>query len=581
MNFLDLLYENEGINISPFSLFSIGKRSLFKKAKGLKPSLKPIKKPLGIAKRKFDIAKEKYNVNHKGESGIGENGILYDLTDEQLDVMAYIYKKYGKEMFDEIKKFRKNILAPYEVIKRDVKKSSRLTAKELYGLTKEEFLQAYESGRKKIENRGNKYINKSKELRGKIDKYNSDIERIEKMREDFEKNGELDINALEKMFNKLGAGLNQFGAKLEDSNAKTYTEAKMKSVFKKFEEALERIKKTGSEEEQEALQKKIDDINRSLRTDNEKDRMIATLKRKSFAKEAESISKFADVLSSPKEKGKNYRTIFQDEEFTSVLGTYLFRQNVMDKLANIAKKEGENEFYYYFYMKVIEEFLKKKETLKMDKVKDLEGLDDDLEFNENEKKIFKLKFGAPKHSDNINDYKQKIKIEDFPDASYLPVKRDPELTKALDKMEREVKKFEKKITDLLDDEDVALLKKYRLINNLIKIKELDDPETLFKSEDEVERTFKTIIKRENEMEYNVETKDKDTHYIHAIREELEKAKKYKKQKDENRFRAQKVKIRNLVKEFRRVDVKANKKLNIFADDFDDLNITILTNGSED
>ena len=83
------------------------------------------------------------------------------------------------------------------------------------------------------------------------------------------------------------------------------------------------------------------------------------------------------------------------------------------------------------------------------------------------------------------------------------------------------------------------------------------------------------------MEYNIETKDKDTHYIRAIREELEKAKKYKKQKDENRFRAQKVKIRSLVKEFRRADVKANKKLNMFADDFNDLNITILTNRSED
>ena len=581
MNFKDLLFEDEEIKMSPFSLFSIGKRKFFNIVKKLKPSLKPIKKPIGIAKRRFDIAKEKIMADIAGESGVGENGTLYDLTDEQLDVMGYIYKKYGRKIYKEIKNFRRNILAPYEVIKRDVKKSSRITAKELYGLTREEFIAAYESGRKKIENRGEKYINKSRELRGKVEKYEADIEKIKRLKEKFEETGELDINVLEKLLNKIGAGLSNFGAKIEGSKEKTPTEARLRLTFDKFKDAIERINNQASKETKQALQDKIEKIDRSLRTDKEKDRMINALKRKDFEQQVSNIEKFANVLASPKSTPKIFRTVFQDEGFNNVLGIYLLRQSVMDKLSNIAEKNGQNEFYYYFYMKVIDELIEKKNLLKTEKVKDLEGLDDDLEFNENEKKIFKLKLGAPKHSSDINDYKQKIKIEDFPDTSYIPVKRNPELTKALDRIEREVKKFEKKITDLLDKEDVELLRKYRLINNLIKVKELDDPEALFKTPEEIERTFKTISKSEDDMEYNIETKDKDTHYIRAIREELEKAKKYKKQKDENRFRAQKVKIRSLVKEFRRADVKANKKLNMFADDFNDLNITILTSRSED
>ena len=581
MNFIDLLFEDEGINISPFSLFSIGKRNLFKKAKGLKPSARPVKKAIKKAEKNLDIQKEKINAVLKGDSGIGAEGTLYDLTDEQLDVMSYIYKKYGYKIYSEIKKFRKNILAPYEVIKRDIKKNSRITAKEIYGLTKEEFLQAYESGRKKIENRGMKYVDNSKNLREKIQKYDDDIKRIERMREKFEKNGEIDIDVLEKLFNKLGAGLSNFGTKIEGSSEKTYTNAKLNSLERKFDDALERIKKDLSYEQREKLENKIYDIDRSLRTDKEKDRMIASARRKDFEQQVKDIASFANVYASKKSTAGSFKSVFDDEGFDKVIGLYIFRKSVMDKLKNVAKKNGGENFYYYFYMKVIDELIKKKELFKMEKINDLEGLDSDLEFNENEAKIFKLKLTAPEHSSNINDYKQKIKIEDYPDSSYIPVKRSPELNKAIDKMEREIKKFEKKITDLLDDEDVELLKKYRLINNLIKIKELDDPETLFKSPDEIEKTFKTIVKRESDMEYNIESGEKDTYYMRSIREELDKAKKFKKQKDENRFRAQKTKIRNLIKEFRRVDVKANKKLAKFKDEFENLNFSVLTGRSED
>ena len=580
MNFIDLLFENEGINISPFSLFSIGKRNLFKKAKGLKPSARPVKKAIGKAEKSLETQKEKINALLKGDSGIGAEGTLYDLTDEQLDVMGYIYKKYGYKIYNEIKKFRKNILAPYEVIKRDIKKNSRITAKEVYGLTKEEFLQAYESGRKKIENRGMKYVDNSKNLRERIEKYENDIKRIQRMKDEFEKTGELDIDAVEKLFNKIGVGMNNFGAKIEGTSLKTYTEKRLNNILDKFDESVKKLEKHPDESSKE-LRNRIETISKEFKTDDAKRREIENAYKKNFSDTVNLIKKTSEVFLDPKSSKEQIKSIFRNESFDAVLGLALFRRSVMDKLKNIAERNGEGAFYYYFYMKVIEELVEKKELLKMEKVKELEGLDDDFKFNENEAKIFKLKFTAPKYSSNINDYKQKIKIEDYPDSSYIPVKRSPELNKAIDKMEREIKKFEKKITDLLDDEDVELLKKYRLINNLIKIKELDDPETLFKSEDEVERTFKTIVKRESDMEYNIESGEKDTYYMRSIREELDKAKKFKKQKDENRFRAQKTKIRNLIREFRRVDVKANKKLAKFKDEFENLNFSVLTGRSED
>ena len=581
MNFLDLLYENEGINISPFSLFSIGKRSLFNKVDSLRPKKEeidqaiekktyPIKSFLGTTKEKIKAKKEQIMADLKGESGIGKEGTLYDLTDEQLDVMAYIFKKYGYKLYKEIRDFRQNVLAPFEVIKRDLKKNSRVTAKEVYGLTKEEFLQAYESGRKKIENRGMKYVDNSRNITGKIEKYDDVIKDIKKIKQDFIESGKYDSMIVNKLLNKLGGGPKEFSQKMDDSRTRSYSLKKMTKAFddlKQVTDAFTRMAQGGFEKD---IRREEDEINAKKVPEERKLELIKQLEEKYRKKELEVIDKLID---------KN--SVFKDRAFLASLPAFVKNQNINKAFKDYAENRNAENVYYGAYLKIIENWLDKEQSFKMDKVDELKSLDDDLEFNENEKKIFKLKLGAPKYSSNINDYKQKIKIEDYPDEAYIPIKRSDSLNKAIEAVEKEIKKFESKLGKTISSEDMALLKEYRLINNLIKIKELDNPDALFKTPKEIERVFKTIEKHEDEMEYNVETKEKDTHYIKAIEKELESAKKFKKIKDEVKFRAQKQKIRNLIKEFRRVDVKANSKLARFSDDFDELNFSVLTNRGDD
>lgn len=576
MNFIDLLFENDGITLTPFTLFSIGKRKLFGRTNSLHPSRSSKSSLVKELALKGDMALEKIAAEFAKDSGIGKEGTLYALTNEQIEVMENILDKYGYKIYREIKNFRRKVLAPYEVLKRHVKKNSRVTAKEVYGLTKEEFLAAYESGRKKIENMGNKFVDDSRNIIKTIKNYESTINDIQEIKRKFIESGEYNDGVLEKLFSKIGAGTKDFGVKLNDED-RSYSLKKVKKIIDNYDKSIKELKDYYNPENVEAYNKKI----RALELDNsktwEQKRTVATKIKKEFEKEGR--KKLDAVIDSLKDSSG--KSVLTQKAFKESYFPLLLRGGVREAIRNIAKENGSKDYYYYFYIKLVDEWIKRTEAHKNDRVQDLEDLNNNLEFTENEAKIFKLKSGAEKYSSNINDYKQLIKIEDFPEDAYIPVKKDPELIRAMDKFEREIRKFENKLKTIISDEDLALLKKYRLINNLIKIKELDDPEKLFKSEDEIERVFKTSKKSEDEMEYNVETKEKDSHYIRQIENELDKAKRFKSMKDETKFRAQKAKLRDLIKEFRRVDIKANKKLARFADDFDSLNFKVLYSGEED
>lgn len=571
MNFIDLLFEDDGITLSPFTLFSIGKRSLFRKAGKLKPSILPLKKAAKTLSLKKDIASEKLSATFSKDSGVGKDSTLYALTDEQVEVMENILQKYGYDIYKEIKKFRKNVLAPYETIKRHVKKNSRVTAKEVYGLTREEFLAAYESGRKKIENMGNKFVESSRNIAKKIEGYEDTLKDIENIKQKFLESGEYNEEVLERLFSRLGVGIKNFGTKLEGDKEKSYSLKKISKILNNYDKITQEINKHYSKENIEEYNRRIKELETDTKKTWEEKHKEAEKIKNEFNKAG--MKKFDAMIGALKDS--DGKSLFSKKAFRTSYLPLLMRRSIMDRFKSMATENGNKDYYYYFYLKLISEWADSVRAHKSDRIEDLKNLNDNLEFTENEAKIFKLKHGADKYSSNINDYKQMIKIEDFPEEAYIPIKKDPELVRAMDKFEREIRKFENKLKEIMSDEDVALLKKYRLINNLIKVRELEDPESLFKSEDEIERIFKTSPKKESEMEYNVETREKDTYYIRQIEDELEKAKRFKKMKDENRFRAQKVKIRNLIREFRRVDIKANKKLSRFANDFDDLNFSIL------
>lgn len=94
-----------------------------------------------------------------------------------------------------------------------------------------------------------------------------------------------------------------------------------------------------------------------------------------------------------------------------------------------------------------------------------------------EKRIYQLKPGAPKDSDRLSDYVLKIKEDDFFNPVFF--EKSDKMKQAEKKIDAEIKRFERGLQSKMEEKDFKLLKKYRLINNLITIKNLKNIKDLF------------------------------------------------------------------------------------------------------
>ena len=150
----ELLYESIFFKVSPFIAFSAFKQKTFNSLMNSN-AFRKIKKgaesanPLNVA-ADVEITKEKLK-SKVGSKGKHKDDTVYKLQPEQKKILGEMYNKYGSDLVIEIQSFRDNVLAPYQLIKRTIKKNRMLTSKEINGMSKEEFLSARESGRKKIE----------------------------------------------------------------------------------------------------------------------------------------------------------------------------------------------------------------------------------------------------------------------------------------------------------------------------------------------------------------------------------------------------------------------------------------------
>ena len=139
---------------------------------------------------KIESAKAKLGV----KSGKGDNATVYAFTKEQKKVINEIRKKYGEELVKEIKNFRSDVIAPYQIIKRNVANNSRITDKERHGMTKEEYFRYRESGRRKIEKRKGYNSNWSSQYKDSISSREA-YEKAKKTYEDFKDGKNVDISA--------------------------------------------------------------------------------------------------------------------------------------------------------------------------------------------------------------------------------------------------------------------------------------------------------------------------------------------------------------------------------------------------
>ena len=209
MNFEDIIlesfYEDENtkeekepvylsediLPITPFLAYASFKKSTFG---ALKDKMSDLKTKVGnfATGKKADalIKKEKMRASAGKNTGKGDDATVYKLKPAQMNVMADIYKKNGNKIVKDIMEFRKNVLAPYSLIKRKVKEATRVTNKDKFGMTKSEFKAYLESGRKKIENRGEAFSEKSEKLRERLDRIEEQIEMLDEAENSLSQEGE-------------------------------------------------------------------------------------------------------------------------------------------------------------------------------------------------------------------------------------------------------------------------------------------------------------------------------------------------------------------------------------------------------
>lgn len=403
-------------------------------------------------KAKALISKEKA----KASLGKSSGGTVYKFTPEQRKTLQEIYDKHGKKIIDEILEFRKEILAPYSLLKRVVKKEGTVSDTEELGMTKSEFERKLESAKSKIENR-EKILDRIEDKQDRLDGLSVDIEHYRNLREKFKKTGELDRSILSKVYKQFGRGTDAF----EDISLD-----KLNAAYNKMMSNYKRLKQAAAEDDNDKISSLIKS---QVRT-----------RRGSFGEAPEDMT---DDPAFTKE-GK---------DFSYALSKYMLRREILDELRT-QFKDNKNIFVKT-YNSILENLVDQSIQRKKQLLQEISKLRKRMEFDEKERKIFEPKKDGPKYSSDLENYEQKIKESDFKGSEHI--KQPEELKKAVKDIEAAIKRFERKLKEEIGEEDFKELKEKRLINNLITVKELKSKEELFKSKEEIKKDITGEMEEED------------------------------------------------------------------------------------
>lgn len=483
--------EGFGVPITPvvsFFCFETPLDMIYFKDDILKEEILSEATPEKIAMKK---AKKEVSSARRGKTS-KETGTVYKLTSEQKRALKYIKKKYGKEISKEIKTFRENFLAPYQIIKNNLEKSKSLYPKEVYGLSKEEYLRLKKRAEYKIENmRSDNYSNLSKEFY-QVGNRAKGVDELEKITS----NGNINQTALRKVFEKYDLKSSRFS-----DNDFIAFKNRIKDVDNYISKLVDRLENDNSisKEDLEKLKKKSSEL------DVLKKRLINTAKSpldydkyKKIEKaiKTDDVDKFRKVISTIEDfednikgsdlendtKEKIIKNIdkyislnsekITNKTFADEYEMFLMREKIAEQIKNNERNKYTEE-YLNQIGKVKERIHGRKDELldKMAKERANKSLTDE------EKRIYQLKPGAPKDSDRLSDYVLKIKEDDFFNPVFF--EKSDKMKQAEKKIDAEIKRFERGLQSKMEEKDFKLLKKYRLINNLITIKNLKNIKDLF------------------------------------------------------------------------------------------------------
>ena len=445
----EIILNEDIFPITPFLAYVSFKKNTFG---ALKDKMIDAKTKVGdwARKQKADalIVREKARAQLGVKSGKKDDATVYKLTNQQLNVMADVYSRHGKKIINDILEFRKNVLAPYSLIKRKVKEASRVTNKDRFGMTKAEFKAYLESGRRKIENRGEKFSEKSEELRDRLDRITEQIDLLKQAEEKLGKEkAEFPRSILNRLYKEY---------KVHDADLLGFSPEELRQAQQKIESEqrqVDELIKKFQEGEGE-----LEDIDRAIE--------LATKKE---------ISIFKKDQEKP-------LVINQNNNFNIAAARYFFRKEILDEL-----REPQASRAKEIFSRIVSEMVSDLSERRRNTIRKLSSLNSSINFNEKEALIWKVRPTASSASENLNDYFQALREEDFLDAP-IYIERSPELKEAERQIENEIKRFERSLEKKIGKEDFRKLKQYRLINNLITVRELKSTNDLFKDTNELIQT---------------------------------------------------------------------------------------------
>lgn len=405
-----------------------------------------------------DVKKEQKALRKQRTSEL--TGTTYKLSKEQKRALKYLKKKYGRALVKEIKEYRKKTLAPYQVAKTYMEKSKALYPKEILGMTKEEYIKYKKSAENKIANmRSNKYEDLTREYMGYANR-RSKLDDIS----NFYRDKDIDPSAINSVFKKYGfystrftdAEMRKYKNKLEEIDEKKKELIRNVASDKDVSEVKKAIKKAEDEvrEYENSLKKKEDETIKSLR-----ELRLISNKIGNSDISPELKSTLRDIIDDAEDENKKITSKSFEQEYEN----YLIRLKIRDDI-----KKRRDTKYVDDYRRFFED---EKNAVDEKKAYTAEKMAREREskiLNEKEKKIYELKPGARPDTDRLSDYTLKIKEDDFFEPKFY--NKSEEFREAERKIDAEIKRFERALEAKMEEKDYQLLKKYRLISNLVTIK---------------------------------------------------------------------------------------------------------------
>jgi len=385
-------------------------------------------------------------------SGEGGDATVYSYSTEQLEFLRDLREKYGKEIIKEIKEFRREVLAPYQLLKRIIKKNYRITPKEVLGMSRQEFEAALESGRKKIERRGPWFNEKFDEHKGSATTHSEKIKEKEKLLARIENGEKPSEDLLRPVAEKMSGStkkevLGKYDYSFSDLEKLMDLYNKTKRQIQTFSD--KRVKSFDDNKRLLGYYKSLRDIEDGKVEFRDGDRVDHT----------ESLLDLKDTF----KKYRNRKLTLGDK--TKISDPQVieeFKKQLKDEIAELKGRKGEHQ-------------------------NSMAKLRVALEFNDNESKIWKLKDPTrSEYSGKLSDFRQALSVEDFDNVSVQYLKKDDEITIAEKRVEAEIKAFERKLQKIVDEDDFKRLKSLRLISNIITIKEIRDPSKIMKTNSELD-----------------------------------------------------------------------------------------------